>query len=345
MKGVFYLVDYKKFINLEDVLSRCVLSVSPCRPANSSFHLFYWQGGGNLSGQLFGKACVFPAISFLVFRKCMCVCSLIFGPRIENGSFSRSLSLFSAHSPDKIPCGKGHSHKFKEGTIFDYAIKLYYFDFDLRNILLRYISRIEVNFRTTVVYLVSNKYKKIPCWYKDNNVVDSSLLKSRTYKNVLKNIRQEPLINRHYTKYKTGAPAWKELEFMPFGTIINLYDNLRDQHLRCDIAKVYGITNPSNFSNYINTVRPLRNCCAHGKVLFDLRLPKAISKGPLGDLKVRKTMLSGAYCVFRYFLQKISENRVIEMETRLKEAYSCIPYQSVKDIILKTSGFTEEDVL
>ena len=27
------------------------------------------------------------------------------------------------------------------------------------------------------------------------------------------------------------------------------------------------------------------------------------------------------------------------METRLKEAYSCIPYQSVKDIILKTSGF------
>ncbi len=207
------------------------------------------------------------------------------------------------------PIGKGHSHKFKEGTIFDYAIKLYYFDFDLRNILLRYISRIEVNFRTTVVYLVSNKYKKIPCWYKDNNVVDSSLLKSRTYKNVLKNIRQEPLINRHYTKYKTDAPAWKELEFMPFGTIINLYDNLRDQHLRCDIAKVYGITNPSNFSNYINTVRHLRNCCAHGKVLFDLRLPKAISKGPLGDLKVRRTMLSGAYCVFRYFLQKISEKQ------------------------------------
>ena len=101
---VLYLVDYKKFINLDDVLSRCVLSVSPCRPANSSFHLFYWQGSGNLSGQLFGNSCVFPAISFLVFRKCMCVCSLIFGPRIENGSFSRSLSIFSAHSPDKIPC-------------------------------------------------------------------------------------------------------------------------------------------------------------------------------------------------------------------------------------------------
>ena len=104
LRGVLYLVDYKKFINLEDVLSRCVLSVSPCRPANGSFHLFYWQGSGNLSGQLFGNSCVFPAISFLVFRKCMCVCSLIFGPRIENGSFFGSLSIFSAHSPDKIPC-------------------------------------------------------------------------------------------------------------------------------------------------------------------------------------------------------------------------------------------------
>ena len=71
LHGVLYLVDYKKFINLEDVLSRCVLSVSPCRPANGSFHLFYWQGSGNLSGQLFGNSCVFPAISFLVFRKCM----------------------------------------------------------------------------------------------------------------------------------------------------------------------------------------------------------------------------------------------------------------------------------
>lgn len=240
--------------------------------------------------------------------------------------------------------GKPRNHIFINGTIFEHAIKLYYFDFDLRNILLRYISRIEVNFRTTVIYLVSNKYKNIPCWYKDNSVVNDSLLKSRTYKGILKNIRKETLINQHYTKYKTDAPAWKELEFMPFGTIINLYDNLKDQHLKCDIAKVYGISKPTVFSNYINTVRRLRNCCAHGKVLFDLSLPEAISKGPLGDLGGRKTMLSGAYLVFRYFLLKISKNRVIEMETKLQEAYNSIPYQCVKDVILHNSGLKEEEI-
>lgn len=49
------------------------------------------------------------------------------------------------------PRKEKRDHIFKEGTNFDYAIKLYYFDFDLRNLFLRYISRIEINFRTTII--------------------------------------------------------------------------------------------------------------------------------------------------------------------------------------------------
>jgi hypothetical protein len=64
----------------------------------------------------------------------------------------------------------------------------------------------------------------------------------------------------------------------------------------------------------------------------------------LGDLGGRKTMLSGAYLVFRYFLLKISKNRVIEMETKLQEAYNSIPYQCVKDVILHNSGLEEEEI-
>ncbi len=62
------------------------------------------------------------------------------------------------------------NHLFKDGIEFDYAIKLYYFDFDLRNIFLRYISRIEVNFRTTIIYYVSNTYKDNPYWYVDSSI-------------------------------------------------------------------------------------------------------------------------------------------------------------------------------
>ena len=41
---------------------------------------------------------------------------------------------------------------------------------------------------------------------------------------------------------------------------------------------------------------------------------------------------------------KISKNRVIEMETKLQEAYNSIPYQCVKDVILHNSGLEEEEI-
>lgn len=46
------------------------------------------------------------------------------------------------------PFEKDEDHNFIEGTKFSTVIKLYYMDVDLRNILSRYINRIEINFRT-----------------------------------------------------------------------------------------------------------------------------------------------------------------------------------------------------
>ena len=104
------------------------------------------------------------------------------------------------------------------------------------------------------------------------------------------------------------------------------------------------MSSPSQFSNYINTVRKLRNYCAHGKVLFDLNLDEAIGNGPLGYLGNRKVMLSGMYMVFKYFLNKISTNRVKEMQADVLRAFDRIPYPIVKTIVFNNSGFTMEDI-
>lgn len=238
------------------------------------------------------------------------------------------------------------NHKFIDNTQLDYAIKLYYFDFDLRNIFLRYISRIEVNFRTTIIYHVSNTYKENPYWYVDSSVIGKEMIASSDYQKVLSDLSKESVLRldkkEHYKR--DFPPAWKALEYMSFGTIIKLYDSLKNPHLRCDISKVYGMNSPSQFSNYINTVRKLRNYCAHGKVLFDLNLNEAIGNGPLGNLGNRKVMLSGMYMVFKYFLNKISTNRVKEMQADLLRAFDRIPYQIVKTIIFNNSGFTIEEI-
>ena len=238
------------------------------------------------------------------------------------------------------------NHEFIDNTQLDYAIKLYYFDFDLRNIFLRYISRIEVNFRTTIIYHVSNTYKENPYWYVDSSVIGKEMIASSDYQKVLSDLSKESILRldkkEHYKR--DFPPAWKALEYMSFGTIIKLYDSLKNPHLRCDISKVYGMNSPSQFSNYINTVRKLRNYCAHGKVLFDLNLDEAIGNGPLGNLGNRKVMLSGMYMVFKYFLNKISTNRVKEMQADLLRAFDRIPYQIVKTIIFNNSGFTIEEI-
>ncbi len=237
-------------------------------------------------------------------------------------------------------------HKFKEGTEFDYAIKLYYFDFDLRNIFLRYISRIEVHFRTTFIYHVSNAYKANPFWYVDPSIIDQKMIDSNEYQKVINDLSKEYVIKLDKKKHgmRKYAPAWKALEFMPFGTIIKLYNSLKNPHLRCNISLVYGMSSPSQFYNYINTIRKLRNYCAHGKVLYDLKLDEAISSGPLGNLGNNKAMLSGMYMVFKYLLNKISTNRVKEMQTDILKAFDRIPYKIVKNIIFTTSGIKIEEI-
>ena len=72
---------------------------------------------------------------------------------------------------------------------------------------------------------------------------------------------------------------------------------------------------------YIDTIRKLRNFCAHGKVLFDKNLPEAISNGPLGYLGNSKTQLFGAYRVLEYILGQVSQNRVQDMRSEVKALF------------------------
>jgi abortive infection bacteriophage resistance protein len=67
-------------------------------------------------------------------------------------------------------------HNFKDGTKFSDVITLYYLDVDLRNILNKYLTRLEINFRTKLIYYVSNKYKESPTWFADETVVQRNFI-------------------------------------------------------------------------------------------------------------------------------------------------------------------------
>lgn len=116
---------------------------------------------------------------------------------------------FEESYPRKI----NRTHKFKEGTRFDHALQLYYFDCDLRNIFLKYINRIEINFRTKLIYYASNRYKQNPFWYQDSKYVNKAFLEGDVMAKAMKDASKEDVIIHDMKTHKRNvSPAWKTMK-------------------------------------------------------------------------------------------------------------------------------------
>lgn len=239
------------------------------------------------------------------------------------------------------PKYKNRTHEVVKGTEFSDAVALYYFDFDLRNILNRYISRIEVALRTYITYTLSNKYEDKPSWFVDPDVMTSEFIND--FDSVYESIRKKPVIKRHHKNHTNDryAPAWKTIEYMTFGNIEILYSNLKSIDDKLDICRHFGVNQTTIFENYIRAIRTLRNTCAHGGVLFDMRLPMSIKNGPAGALgRANGNNLCGALKVVEFFIGSISSNRLNEMKGKISEARKELYSHNKKleEILKKTAG-------
>ena len=207
---------------------------------------------------------------------------------------------------------KNRTHEYIEGATFEDAVFLYYFDFDLRLILSRYLNRIEIAFRTELVYYLSNKYKENSIWFADKSILDKQYVADFEKKVYNSDFRRYPSIRRHHQAYPNDrfAPAWKTLEYMTFGAVLKLYENLKEKEDKIHIANKFGVRQTVTFENYMHTIRQVRNACAHGLLLYDLQLIKAIRKGPAKSSPSERNNLIGALKVIKYIMSYISANRV-----------------------------------
>lgn len=240
---------------------------------------------------------------------------------------------FYAYPFEINPQQQPRDHTYKPDTDFNQIVDLYYFDHDLRHILMRYISRIEVNIRTFITYTVSNYYRNDPTWFVNPRIV-SQKFRQEFEQKIYSTLRQNPCIANHHRRYTNDryAPAWKTLEFMTLGSIITLYESLLDKNLKLRIAQHYCLNTIRLFENYLQTLKVIRNACAHGNHIYDLQLIKAVKKGPLQhfDANHRRDIYS-ALLVLLYFLHQISENR--EKELRIALENHIKPHKNKENII------------
>lgn len=212
-------------------------------------------------------------------------------------------------------------HQFRDGTTFEDALLLYAFDFNMRHTLMMPIERIETAFRTYIIHTVSTRYPDSPYWMADEHVVTATHARQFDRQIYQPMKRQIPEIALHHKRFPHDkfAPAWRTLEFMTFGAMCTLFESLKSDALKHDVARHFGVHNPDIFLNYLSVVRSLRNLCAHGNILYSWR-PEEIMQGPAMGGKCRPPRnLNGAISVVEHFLGIISERLLQEFRTQTEK--------------------------
>lgn len=232
---------------------------------------------------------------------------------------------------------RNRTHEYVEGASFEDAVNLYYFDFDLRLLLMRYLNRIEIAFRTSLIYNLSNKYNTNPVWFVSPVVVNRPYACEFERKVYTSDFKRNPVIHRHHQNNPNDrfAPAWKTLEFMTFGAVMKLYEQLKERDDKIFVAHEFGIRQVVTFESYMHTIRQVRNACAHGLLLYDLRLPQAIRRGPAAYNSAERNNIIGAIRVISYIMGTISANRANDMIKQIKSLFEdlCNASPNLKPLI------------
>lgn len=235
-------------------------------------------------------------------------------------------------------------HNFKEGTKFSTVIDLYYLDVDLRYLLIKYINRLELNFRTNLIYWASMHYDENPIWYSDPNIMTAEYLKDiKAHYN--KNFKKKNIqISKHHAKYPNDkyAPCWKTFEYYTFGSIVKVFEHIMEEDVRKEISLKYSIKKPEKLQNFLDTLVFVRNSCAHSGVIFDLHIDEGVSGVP--NLKFNNNYshsLDSAIKALLYLLDNISENRKNELQQKLVELFGNFRgNDTIKDIIENKLGYS-----
>ncbi|WP_291118360.1 Abi family protein [Empedobacter sp. UBA7248] len=211
-------------------------------------------------------------------------------------------------------------HNFQENLNFMDVVDLYYLDVDLKYILSKAILRIEVNFRTKLLYHGSINYKNNNSWYINKKYINSDILSNLT--KIYSKLKDRKTLTHHHTKYKCKhAPAWKVFEFLTFGQIMKIYNNIIEEDLKNEIANQYKIKDYVLLENYFISIINIRNICFHHSILYDYNQPIGINKIRSKKYKFitrNATNLNASIKLILFILSRISEDRAAELELEIR---------------------------
>lgn len=224
---------------------------------------------------------------------------------------------------------------FDLGTTFDHILDLYLFDRELRLLIFNAIERLEVSFRTRIIYELAHKYGSH--WQDNANIFkDPYRLKNKkTGKfftvdvfseiqemigSTTKDKHPETFI-KHYKKNYTSPknpPSWMCLEVLTLGQLSKLYNGLKHNADKQLVASKFGLHH-TIFKSWLHTLTYVRNICGHHGRLWN----REIAIEPQWLLKPKSPWLDNAFegvtnrsfytiCMIKYLLKTANPNHSLK---------------------------------
>ena len=231
---------------------------------------------------------------------------------LKNVSYYRLAGYWWPMQADKV------QHTFKPNSTFENVMAIYNFNRELRILLFDVIERIEIGFRTKLIFNLSHEIS--PWWFENPALFKNPVEHTETLLAIDRELKKtkEVFIKQHYIKYHTDTrkpPAWKTLEIASFGNLSKLYGNLLPSVKSKDtIASELGTVNHSFLPSWLMTITQIRNICAHHGRLWNKNLPgrpKLLPKPPYGWINnvpsaTEHHMLYVHLCCMKYLLNVIN---------------------------------------
>ena len=232
-------------------------------------------------------------------------------------------------------------HLYKPGSTFGRSIQLYLFDKELRQLIFKAIQDIEISLRTKMIQVFSMEHGAF--WFMDSSLFKNTEFFEGCLDNIKKEISRsnEDFIKEYSERYTspTLPPVWKTLEVVSFGTLSKLFCLFKDNRLKKQVAREFGLPQYIYLESWIRCISVLRNCCAHHARIWNRRFalkPQLPAHLPLHWITPtqKPIKLYDQLCTLLYMEQTIIP--CIDLKTSLFELFTEYP-----DIDLHAMGFPQ----
>lgn len=173
---------------------------------------------------------------------------------------------------------------FYPNVLFENIYQLYLFDYDFRQIILRYSFHVEIAFRSYISYYHSEKYD--PQSYLDPNYFENPVSHARFITDLNKAIERSDdiFVEHHKNDLNSVFPIWVVIEVTSLGMISKLYKNMLSTD-RTSLAKAYVGRNREYVENWLQCCSYCRNVAAHGGRFYNRKLKSCPVKLSKSDKK------------------------------------------------------------